>query len=275
MELEICGDLAGGTGAGSASILSHELSSSASPAAGEIGSVSISGKLVGTADRTAFIQADGKISKVSVGAIQGGVGSFSGAIVSGTGFINPGATKFITVTGLVAGGAGDHSGSIELGGGLGSFTAGALTGARIRIANDIGSLTVNGAVIDSIITARAEAASAGKSGPAIDTVNVAGNWTSSVLAAGVAEGSDGMFGTADDRLIAAAHPGTNLSKIAKITIGGIVEGTAATGDHFGFVAQQIGAFSSNGNALALSNAGGQTFELGTHGDTTVREVVLG
>ena len=270
--IAISGDLAGGAGAGSASILSHELASAASPVAGEIGSVTISGKLIGTAERTALIQADGKISKITVGAIKGGPGPFNAAIISGAGFINPGATKSIVVNGLIEGGL-DHSGYIEIGGGLGSFTAGGLSFAEIRVANDLGSLTINGAVVSSIIVARGEAASTGKSGPAIGTVSVAGNWTSSVLAAGVAAGSDGSFGTADDRLIAAAHPGTNIAKIAKITIGGTVEGSSAGGDHFGFVAQEIGAFTSNGTALALTSAGGQTFELGTRGDTTVREVL--
>ncbi len=269
----ITGDVTGGAGAGSASILSHELVSSAHPVAGEIGSVSISGKLSGSTDRTALIQADGKIGKISVGAIQGGTGSYSGAIVSGAGFVKPGATASITVSGLVEGGAGDHSGYIEIGGRLGSFTAGGLTLASIRVAHDLGSLTVNGLVSDSIILARSEGASAGTSAPAIGSVNVGGNWTASVLAAGVVAGNDGLFGTSDDRLIAAAHPGKNIATIAKIVIGGIVEGTSATGDHFGFVAQQIGSFSSNGIAFALTKAGGQTFELGTHGDTTVREVV--
>ncbi len=269
----IFGDLAGGTGIGSASIVSHELASNAKPVAGRIGGVFMSGKLVGSADRTALIQADGKIGNVSVGAIQGGAGSYSGAIVTGAGFVKPGATTSIRVNGLIEGGAGDHSGYIEIGGRLGSFAAGGLTLASIRVANDLGSLTVNGAVSDSIILARTEAASPGKSAPAIGSVNIGGNWTASVLAAGVVAGNDGLFGTADDRLIAAAHPGKNIAAIAKIAIGGIVEGTSATSDHFGFIAQQIGSFSSNGSALALTKAGGQTFELGTHGDTTVREVV--
>ena len=216
-----------------------------------------------------------KIKSVSIGAIQGGAGSYSGAIVTDAGFVKQGATSSINIGGLVEGGAGDHSGYIEVGGRLGSFTAGSLSLASIRVANELGSLTVNGAVTVSLIVARSEAASAGTSGPAIGTVSVAGDWTSSVLAAGISVGSDGVFGTSDDRLIAAAHPGTNVSKIARIVIGGIVEGSSATGDHFGFVAQEIGSFSSNGNALALSNASGQTFELGANGDTTVREVVLG
>ena len=303
--VSISGDLTGGTGAGSASILSHELSSIARPVAGEIGSIFISGKLDGEGDRTALIQADGRLGKVTVAAIEGGTGSYSGAIVSGAGFVKPGATSFINVTGMVEGGAGDHSGYIEIGGRLGSFTAGGLNLAAIRIANDLGSLTVNGNVTDSIVTARGEATPIGRTDLAIGSVKitgnvsntsiragydvlgaaanaqaqigevrVTGNWNASVLAAGVVAGTDGLLGTDDDRLMVGAHQGKIISKIAKVIIGGTVEGTAGTGDHFGFVAEQIGSFSSNGNALALTSAGGQTFELGTFTDTTVREVAF-
>ena len=301
----IGGDLTGGTGTGSASIFSHEISSIARPVAGDIGSVSISGTLAGDGDRTAFIQADGKLGSVTAAGITGGAGSYSGAIVSGVGLVSRGATSFITVAGMVEGGNGDHSGYVEIGGRLGTFTAGGLMDAGIRVANDLGLLKVSGNVIDSIIAARGESGLVGKTDVAIGSVKiggsvsntsilagydvfgsaanahaqigevrVTGNWTASVLAAGVVAGTDGLFGTADDRLMAGAHRGKIIATIAKVIVGGIVEGTLGTSDHFGFIAELIGSFSSNGSALALTKSGGQTFELGTHTDTTVREVVF-
>jgi hypothetical protein len=101
-----------------------------------------------------------------------------------------------------------------------------------------------------------------------------GNWTASVLAAGVTAGTDGLFGTADDRLIEGAHSGPIISKIASIVIGGAVEGTSDSNDNFGFVAERIGAFSSAAGTLALTSAGGEEFPLGTHDDVWVREVSL-
>ena len=301
--VEVRGDLTGGTGVGSASILSHEDSTAAHPIAGKIGSVVVTGKLAGAAARTAFIQADGQLASVHVGAIEGGTGSYSGAIVCGAGFVQPGATSSVIVDGVVEGGNGDHSGYIEIGGRLGSFTAGSLNFASIRVGDDFGTFTVNGDVVDSFITARGQVAPGLKTdiaigsidiggqvsntrilagydvlglpvnaGAQIGDVRVDGNWTASVLAAGVAAGTDGLFGTEDDRLIEGAHSGPIIAKIASIVVGGAVEGTSDSNDNFGFVAERIGAFSSSAGPLSLTAAGGEEFPLGTHADVWVREV---
>ena len=203
----------------------------------------------------------------------------------------------------VEGGAGAHSGSVEIGGQLGTFTATGLTRAGIRVAHNIGLLRISGDVSDSTITARGTVVPgvtdvaigavqvignvsntsirAGydildapvNAHAQIGAVGVTGNWTASVLAAGVVPGPDGLFGNADDRLVDGAGTGHIISKIARVLIRGIVEGTPGAGDHFGFVAQQIGSFSSNG-ALPRAAVGGQSFELGTNSDTTVRAVPL-
>jgi hypothetical protein len=303
--VEIRGDLIGGTGVEGASILSHENAIAANPIAGKIGSIIVTGKLGGAAERSGFVQADGQLVSAHVGSIEGGTGSYSGAIVSGAGFVKPGATQSITVDGVVEGGNGDHSGYIEIGGRLGSFTAGSLNFASIRVADDLGSFAVNGDVADSFITARGQTVPDAKTdlaigsieitghvsntrilagydvlgspvnpGAQIGNVDVAGNWTASVLAAGVAAGTDGLFGTVDDRLIAGAHTGAIISKIASVVIGGTVEGTSDSNDNFGFVAERIGSFSSAAGALLLTAAAGEVFPLGTHDDVFVREVSL-
>ena len=300
----ILGDLAGGAGAESGAIFSHENATAARPVAGDIGTVTITGNLLGAGERSALIEADGILGRATVGAIQGGTGAFSGAIVSGAGFVRSGPTAFIVVGGTIEGGSGNQSGTIEIGSRLGNLTAGGLNLASVRVADDLGVLRVNGDVIDSVITARGQAIHGATSDLAIGTivitgsvtgssiragydiaggavnadaqignVRVVGNWTSSVLASGVIAGGDGVFGTLDDQLIPVTNSNRIIAQIARVVIDGNVDGTAGGSDHFGFVSQRIGAFSANGVAQPLTAAAGQSFEVGTTGDTTVREVV--
>jgi hypothetical protein len=103
--------------------------------------------------------------------------------------------------------------------------------------------------------------------------HVNGDWTASVLAAGVDAGTDGLFGTTDDQLIEAPNRAAIISKIASVVIGGMVEGTADSNDYFGFVAERIGSFSSAAGALSgLTASGREEFSLGTHDDVKVREL---
>ena len=196
-------------------------------------------------------------------------------------------------------------GTIQIGGRLGSLTAGGMTDVDIRVAHDIGSLRVNGDVTDSHITARGQAVrglttdiaigsititgnvtnssiragydiggGAVNGDAQIGAVRVVGNWTSSVLTAGVTDGADDLFGTADDRLIPVANSARIVAQIASIIIDGSVAGTAGGGDHFGFISQRIGSFKSGGVALSLHAAAGESFEIGNDGDTTVREALI-
>src|SRR5262249_20258637 len=109
----------------------------------------------------------------------------------------------------------------------------------------------------------------------IGPVTVVGDWVASNLVAGVVEGDADGFGDADDARI--SGPGTTdnpniLSKIASVSIGGVVVGTAAPGDHFGFEAQQIGPFRVGGVLVPLT-AGPDVVELSpTTGDVTIREL---
>jgi hypothetical protein len=76
----------------------------------------------------------------------------------------------------------------------------------------------------------------------IGPVKVGGNWTASNLAVGIAAGADKIFGTMDDGPL----PATKLSRIASVSIAGQVLGSAALGDHFGFVARNIGPIKIGG-----------------------------
>ena len=301
--VSITGNLTGGTGVESASIFSHENATAARPIAGNIGVVSITGGLIGGAERSGLIEADGALGRAIIGSILGGTGALSGSIVTGAGLLRTGPTTSISVGGLIEDGSGANSGAIYIGARLGSLNVGALVGADIRVAQDLGVLRVDSDVLYSTITARGQAVrgltndvaigsiiidgdvtnssiragydiagGAVNADAQIGAVRVTGNWTASTLAAGVVDGDDNLFGTSDDRLIPVANSARIIAQIASVIIDGNVEGSAAGGDHFGFISQRIGAFKANGATVALTATAGQSFAVGTTGDTTVREV---
>jgi hypothetical protein len=106
----------------------------------------------------------------------------------------------------------------------------------------------------------------------IGPVSVSGDWIASNLVAGAADGADNLFGTADDTPLAVSDSPDFIARIAKVTIKGFVIGTAASGDHFGFVAQQFGAFKAGVFAAQLTS-GLDVIELSqTTGDVTLREL---
>ncbi len=99
-------------------------------------------------------------------------------------------------------------------------------------------------------------------------VTVGRDWSASSIIASATRGTDMDFGTMDDLVIANATPA--LSRIAAITIKGQVLGSAVAGDHFGFVAQSIGAVKVGGIAYT---PGAAPIELSLiSDDVTVRVV---
>jgi hypothetical protein len=131
------------------------------------------------------------------------------------------------------------------------------------VGGDVGSIAITGDVVGSTLRSAAK----------IGAVTVLGNWVGSNLAAGVIAGADALFGTDDDALISPANP--LVARIASIVIKGSVAGTAAAGDHFGFVAEEIGAFRAAGAKLALTRGPENDVAgalVGSTGDLRVREV---
>ena len=108
--------------------------------------------------------------------------------------------------------------------------------------------------------------------PCIGAVKIGGNWTASSLVAGVQDtGGDG-FGV-NDALQTTSDDPNLIARIASIAIKGVVVGTSGAGDHFGFVAQQIGSFKSLGFKAHLTAGTDPAIELSpTTGDLTVREL---
>jgi hypothetical protein len=102
------------------------------------------------------------------------------------------------------------------------------------------------------------------------SAKVGGSWIASDLVAGVEDVNADGFGNSDDAIInSLAH---SIARIASITIGGIVDGTAASGDHYGFVSHAIGSFKADGFALTVPAAPGSIALAPTTGDVTLRSV---
>lgn len=75
--------------------------------------------------------------------------------------------------------------------------------------------------------------------------------------------------TAGDTIIG----GGTMAKIAKIIIGGLVQGTAGGGDQFGFVSHSIGAFGAGGFVIPVPAAPGSlALSPATGGDVTLRTI---
>jgi hypothetical protein len=103
---------------------------------------------------------------------------------------------------------------------------------------------------------------------------VGGDWIASSMAAGIKDGGNG-FGDGNDQLI--TGPGTTdvptrISRIASVSIGGMIFGSSTAFDHFGFVAQQIGSFRRGGELVPLT-AGLDIVELSPYStDVKIREL---
>jgi hypothetical protein len=84
---------------------------------------------------------------------------------------------------------------------------------------------------------------------------------------------EGFFGTATNTPIPTNGP--ILARIASIVIKGAATGSTATGDHFGFVAEEIGAFKVGGVKTTLHKGARNDLNgvpIGASDDLTVREV---
>jgi hypothetical protein len=293
--------LQGGSGASSGSLMSLAnigkvmIGSSDAPA----------GITGGDGDFSGSIVAQGSIGTgiLVFGSVNGGVGDQSALIEAG------GNAALIDIRGTltgVDGVSGEQSGLIRVKGQLKTLTVDALVNTSVLVGADlvkaviglgvsdstisafgatdpkikngdiaIGSLTVNGNVTGSQVLAGydvdGEALNADAS---IKSVRVTGNWTASDLVAGIVS-TDGEFGNSNDARISAGIDRDGfVASIAKIQILGSVTGTVASGDHFGFVAEQIKSFEVGGTKLAFTSASGEVIELPGTDDVTAREITV-
>ena len=229
------------------------------------GAITIGGALRGgAATNTGSLFAAGDIGLVRIGqGIIGGAGAHSGSIEAG------GSIVKIVLGNSLIGGAGAASGSliagikigaIDIGGdasGARIFAKGTLLPANNARAVAIDSLVVRGSVQGSGIFAGYDRDGIAANPDAqIGPVAVVRDWIASNLAAG-------------DFPLPAGN--AIVSKIASIAINGQALGTVASGDAFGFAAQQIGAFQIGGTVFPLTAATDAPLPVGATGDLRVRE----
>jgi len=201
------------------------------------------------------------------------------------------------LTALTVGGS--FQGALDIGGRLESMTAGSIgANSIVHVGNDIGALAVHGNIDGATFTAAGQAnptatvdsafgriivtghvsntnflAGYDASGSPVNgnaqigAVQIGGDWSASNLVAGISAGTDSFFGTTDDAKIGSG----TLSKIASITIGGQVSGTADPSDHFGFVAEAIGAFKIGHSTVQFVNGVAELTAASTN-DVTARIV---
>lgn len=246
--------------------------------------VKIGGNLEGGAgEQSGFIRSQSGIGSLTIGRdVLGGSGQQSGSvIISGTGSI--GTTKIGgSVVAGENGGTGlfaDRFGSITIGrdlrgeaGHRAIIAAAGTASPDARSAVAIAALTVGGSVgyADVLAGYESDSTTPTFADQQIGKIAVKGSWNASRALASVAS-NNGIFGDGDDTAVT-TNDTSLVSRIASITIGGGVQGTAASGDRFGFVAQQIGMAKIGSGKIPLSATTTETVALGTFGDVVLAEI---
>lgn len=296
--VKIGGNIVGGEGARSGRVVSEA----------SIASITVGGSLLGgLGGDSGQIDVAGAVGSIKIGGnIEGGVHSGTGSRQD-IGFIGAGRIGNLFVGGSIIAGINNgpgtlfYSGAVRVTDDIGSIVVKgslignstnpvlitargqATPGATADVA--IKSLTIGGRVELTDILAGYAAISppfATNADAQIGAVVVGGDWIASNLIAGVQD--DGgpqrnvFFGDGDDQKITGGTDTTaRISKIASITIKGTARGTLGAGDHFGFVAQQIGSFKIGTTAFPLTVGSANDLAglpVGITGDLRVREVEL-
>ena len=114
----------------------------------------------------------------------------------------------------------------------------------------------------------------------IGTISVGRAWLASSVLSGVEAGGDTLIGTSDDRKVTQGGPTdepTRFSTIASILIKGQALGTAAAGDSFGIVAEQIGKAQIGTRKFVFDKGerdAADAFAAAPTGDFFIREATL-
>jgi hypothetical protein len=268
-------------------------------ARGRLARLTLGGSLLGGLGfNSGLIQAGGDAGIISI------AGNVVGASTAASSVRNSGLIEANRIAGLTIGGsliAGANSGT-------GTIT----NSGAVRVADDLGAVLVKGSLIGNptnpaVISARGQAvptatadvaikclrvlgrvqyaqiiAGVDQSGAAVNAdaqigpVVVGGNWVASSLVAGAVAGGNGLYGDADDAKMTGAgvrDSGSIVSKIVRLTVGGSVLGTFGGADHFGVVAEWIGAVKVGGATLPVfAGTDNDDFAVGPTGDFAVNEI---
>jgi hypothetical protein len=249
--LTVGGSFFGGSGESSASVVAIRT----------ITTATIGGSVTGDGAASGRINTQ-MLGTLTVGRdVRGGAGDFSGQVLVGIGGANA-----ITVGGSVESGTGLGAGSVIVnaplvsltikGGVLGTAADPVFIVARGRDSQSnplaLGTLSIGGsAEFLEVLGGFSNSAQLRNADANLGTITVGGAWRAGSITAGVEKGADGQFGTFDDALGTLGDDPVNRSKIAAIIIKGRALGTAAGGDAFGFVAQEIGSLKIGASSLPM------------------------
>jgi hypothetical protein len=251
-----------------------------------IGNDFIGGSITGAAslDNSGVIESGGRLSGVSVGgSIISGIDNSSGTLTSNA-TIRAGndISSLVVKGGLVGNATASGTSPVVI-----SARGQAVQGATTDLA--IGKIRIGGRVEFANILAGYDTSLNAVNGDAqIGAVTVGGDWAASNLVAGArnlgadnAAGGSGAnadnvnYGDGRDSFIGVGNPDI-LATIGSVTIKGQVFGTpdsTSATDHFGFVAQQIGAIKVGGTTLGLAaGASNDNHVVGETTDLNVHEV---
>jgi hypothetical protein len=285
-------------------VLVEDLQNGAHLLAGYLGVAQVGDITGGLGAQSGALISDGGMGHVTAGNLLLGDGTLSGLIRAGMGATGAGNVASLKLASLgLAGNGGDPGtagGTVQVNGNVTQFTATDLISAEVHAVR-IGAFTANN-VVNTLITAEGSATaksatdvalgkftiaqdvsgseilagydldSAPVNGHAqIGAVMVGGNWSASDLIAGARDVNHDGFGNANDASIQNGDGVSIASKIASIVIKGSVNGTADSGDHFGFEAQQIGPVTVHGQHIVLNSGVAELTDTTTQ-DVTVRVV---
>jgi len=245
------------------------------------------GKITIAGDVRGSLSTGGSVSKFGTVAI-------NGSLVGGELNADRGITT-VTIKGSVRAGqiisANGPLGTITIGGDLlgdGVNPTIAAFGQLLSPAKgpDVAIKTLD--VKGGIANARIDAGIGTNADASIGKISVGREWLASSVRAGVSAGADGFLGTADDTKTTGAllrDRAGNFSTISSIIIKGQALGSAAAGDAFGLVAEQITAAKIGAFSLALTKGArhaADTFlaaptrpgATGLDSDFIIREIVV-
>ncbi len=270
-------------------------------AGSEVSSIKIGGDLLGgsvTGSASLFtsgsVEIAGRLGAVAIGgSIVAGTDTSSSSISESAGIYSYADIGSVTVRGDLIGNASGKGARVTI----------AARGLRFddpRLVNGpdvaIGKISIGGraeyALLLGGFTPSISLPQGANADAQIGAVKVGGDWIASSIVAGIenygANATKGAtfpdaddntyFGDGNDHRISGSDVKDDddikfISKIGSILIKGAVVGTSATGDHFGFVAQQIGSFKAGGFTASLNSATDDSFALSheTGDDVTFRE----
>ncbi len=251
--------------------------------AGTIGVMKIKNNVKGVVNVTAGLADDAGLSATAVqairkvvigGSIDGSAGGAKAGLLRVSGDISS-----VKVKGSVIGGAdlsgivvGGNAGKIKIGGDLMSGDAdkpvtlsalGLLGVSKQSKAVALKKVLIGGGVLNSeILVGYRRDGTPINADASIGKIIVDGDWTASSAAAGIDDTTADGFGI-NDAVITGSDSPDILARIASITIGGNVSGSAQDGDHFGITAQQIGTLTLGRARQPLVVGAGDTIDLAT------------